>query len=384
MPFHWKKHSEIWKGEGIYHLTFVVAGRRPLLGELVSEKPDVTRPFYKNVTKEVPAINAQGELAMIRLSPFGKAVSADLNALGERYEGAITICKKIVMDDHLHVVLWVHREIGKSVLQVAQGFRQGITHLAQDMGLWPKHPEDAVCQNRYVNIIGACDAPFPNPLPYHILEPPFIRTLSGSGQLQAMINYVKLNPYRKWIKRMYPNLFTMRKDTVVRGLRFRSMGNLWLLDWPERQMIECSRSESPADWQTKLQQALFRSEQGAITYTAAISRGEQYIARKIRESGWPLVILLKDGFPQEGSEGERFFKPGGLYFDTCASGHLLLLEPYPETYHQALVVAHTESALQQKAARQNRPYSPIPHSSDRWRFMAGNEIAKLLCTPDSP
>ena len=146
MPFHWKKNSEIWKGEGIYHLTFVVAGRRPLFGELVSEKPDVTRPFYKNVTKEVPAINAQGELAMIRLSPFGKAVSADLNALGERYEGAITICKKIVMDDHLHVVLWVHREIGKSVLQVAQGFRQGITHLAQDMGLWPKHPEDAVCQ----------------------------------------------------------------------------------------------------------------------------------------------------------------------------------------------------------------------------------------------
>ena len=183
---------------------------------------------------------------------------------------------------------------------------------------------------------------------------------------------------------MHPDLFTMRKDTVVRGLRFRSMGNLWLLDWPERQMIECSRSESPADWQTKLQQALFRSKQGAITYTAAISRGEQYIARKIRECGWPLVILLKDGFPQEGSEGERFFKPGGLYFDTCASGHLLLLEPYPETYHQALVVAHTESALQQKAARQNRPYSPIPHSSDRWRFMAGNEIAKLLCTPDSP
>ena len=36
MAFSWKGHKDIWKGEGIYHLTFVVAGRKRLLGELVA------------------------------------------------------------------------------------------------------------------------------------------------------------------------------------------------------------------------------------------------------------------------------------------------------------------------------------------------------------
>ena len=36
MAFEWKNSKDIFKGPGIYHLTFAVAGRRPLLGELVA------------------------------------------------------------------------------------------------------------------------------------------------------------------------------------------------------------------------------------------------------------------------------------------------------------------------------------------------------------
>ena len=45
---------------------------------------------------------------------------------------------------------------------------------------------------------------------------------------------------------------------------------------------------------------------GAVTYTAAISKGEQKIAQVVREKGFPLVVLLNDGFPAEGSPQERF------------------------------------------------------------------------------
>ena len=62
MAFEWKGHKDIFKGPGIYHLTFAVAGRRPLLGDLVAEYPDVTRPFYRNLTRRVPAVNELGEL----------------------------------------------------------------------------------------------------------------------------------------------------------------------------------------------------------------------------------------------------------------------------------------------------------------------------------
>ncbi len=102
MSFTWKDRKDIWKGEGIYHLTFVVEGRRPLLGKLVAEYPDVTRPFFMNLTKRVPAVNEQGQLAMVQLSPLGQAISQDLNAFELRHPG-IKICRKMILDDHLHV-----------------------------------------------------------------------------------------------------------------------------------------------------------------------------------------------------------------------------------------------------------------------------------------
>lgn len=69
MAFTLKSPKDIWKGEGIYHLTFVVAGRRQFLGELVAEYPDVSRPFYRNLTKIVPTVNERGELAMVVTCP---------------------------------------------------------------------------------------------------------------------------------------------------------------------------------------------------------------------------------------------------------------------------------------------------------------------------
>ena len=374
MAFEWKNSKDIFKGAGIYHLTFAVAGRRPLLGELVAEYPDVTRPFYRNLTRRVLAVNELGELAMVRLSPFGKAVSADLNALKERYKGKITLCRKVLMPDHLHVVVWVHGDTGKSILEVAHGFRTGITHIAHEMGVWPKPQEVSPVGMTH----GACDAPAAEALPYHILEKPYVRTLSQAGQLDNMCDYVVLNPYRKYMRRQHPEFFTMHKSTEVKRLRFRSMGNHWLLDWPERQMVQCSRSISEEDLQRQLKQVLERAERGAITYTAAISKGEQMIARAIRGAGWPLVVLLLDGFPAEGSENERYYKPGGVYFDACKNGKLLLLEAYKETYVHPELIARTEAAIKTKDERKGFAYRPLPHSSTRWRMIAGNVMLEMI------
>ncbi len=310
---------------------------------------------------------------MVRLSPFGKAVSDDLNALKERYKGDITLCRKMIMDDHIHVVLWVHKDIGKSILEVAHGFQQGMTHIAHEMGIWPEPQTGS-----QVGISdGACDASSED-LPYHILEKPFVRTLSHSGQLDKMCDYVVLNPYRKYMRRQHPELFTMHKDTVVRGLRFRSMGNHWLLDWPERQIVQCSRSISEEDLQRQLKQTLEHAERGAITYTAAVSKGEQMIARAVREAGWPLVVLLMDGFPPEGSESERFYKPGGVYFDACNSGKLLLLEAYNETYENPELIEQTDVALKAKDEAKGFAYRPLPHNSKRWRMIAGNVMLEMI------
>ena len=123
-----------------------------------------------------------------------------------------------------------------------------------------------------------------------------------------MIDYVKDNPRRLWIKNHNPELFRLHRRTEAAGLSFTSMGNHFLLDWPDKQVVEMSRSATNEEVQERLRIVLAAAHNGTVTYTAAISKGEQLIARTLREQGYPLVVLLNDGFPKEGSPHERYYK----------------------------------------------------------------------------
>ena len=193
-----------------------------------------------------------------------------------------------------------------------------------------------------------------------------------------MIDYVKDNPRRLWIKSHNPELFRLHRRTEVAGLSFTSMGNHFLLEWPDRQVVEMSRSATNEDVQERLRTVLAAARNGAVTYTAAISKGEQLIARTLREQGYPLVVLLNDGFPKEGSPHERYYKPGGVYFEACSKGQLLLLEPTEQAFLVAGIQAAVEETLRRKAEARHYSYIPIPVTSQRYRFVALNEMAKRL------
>ena len=204
------------------------------------------------------------------------------------------------------------------------------------------------------------------------------RILHATGQLHRMITYVKDNPRRLWLKKHNPDLFKMHRKTEVCGLSFTSMGNHFLLDWPDRQMVEVSRSATDEQVERQLHKALAAARNGAITYTAAISKGEQRIARTLREQGFPLVVLLNEGFPGEGSPRERYYKPGGAYFEACSMGRLLLLEPSELSYTHPAVRMATEETLRRKAEAKHFEYTSIPETSQRYRFVALNEMIRRL------
>ena len=87
--FHYKDRKDIWKGEGIYHVTFNVAGKESLLGELKAVPREMLRRYYKDEAKwrAIPAVNDKNEVAMVDLSPLGFAISEDLKLFGKRHEG---------------------------------------------------------------------------------------------------------------------------------------------------------------------------------------------------------------------------------------------------------------------------------------------------------
>ena len=316
-----------WRKPCIVHVTMVANSRQALFGKLTHN----------------------GTEAVIEKTPIGWALINQQRRLMELCP-EIKILADKVMPDHHHMVLQVQRTMPRSIRQVVRGYMQGCKEEARKLGY---------VENLY-------DAP------------PFYRVLTHKGQLHAMIEYVKANTERAWQRRQNPDLFRMHRKTEVCGLQFTSMGNHFLLDWPERQLVEMSREASDGQIEERLKSVLAAAHNGAVTYTAAISNGEKKIARMVREQGFPLVVLLNDGFPAEASPHERFYKPGGVYFEACSRGQLLLMEPDGSAFVNPVVMKATEEALRRKAEAKHYSYRPIPVESQRYRFVALNEIGQLL------
>ena len=365
--FVWKRHKDIFKGIGIYHITFVVGGRQPLLGSLA---------VYHDEPRCLP-------------TDLGKAISHDLEHIQQR-RPYVRLLAKQLMPDHIHVLLYITDECGVTIKEIARGMRQGwrqimpapvnIDPQMSSAGEYKQMPEISIemaeggTQMPEISIEMAEGETQPP-----LFETPFFRTLAHKGQLDAMIQYIHDNPRRALLKQQNPDLFILRRDMRVRELCFTSMGNLFLLDYPDKQPVIYSRSLSEQQIAARQTDALHQAENGCITVTAAISPGERQIAKAILEAGFPLIILLKDGFPKAGDPYEKFYKPGGVYFEACAAGRLLLLEPTAETLTLPNIQTRTEQALREKAEARHWNYQPIPVSSERYRMMAANEIVKILC-----
>ena len=340
---HHRENGWDYKGRAIYHFTLPVEERYPLFGTLDGES---------------------AETAFVRLNPYGRRVCQMLCGLAQFYAGkgfALKVLAQKVMPDHVHLVIQVLEPLPQSIGAVVRGFKSWCTKVYKEMYSSGENAAEVhrneerngegVHRNGEENAAGVHRNGEENAAEVHrneerndedghekAAEVPvhFARIFAGRGsiwqqdaayyherilhapgQLRRMIDYVKDNPRRLWIKSHNPELFKLHRRTEAAGLSFTSMGNHFLLDWPDKQMVEMSRSATNEEVQEQLQSVLAAAHNGTITYTAAISKGEQLIARTLREQGYPLVVLLNDGFPKEGSPHERYYKPGGVYFEAC-------------------------------------------------------------------
>ena len=375
---HHRENGWDYKGRAIYHFTLPVEERYPLFGVLEGES---------------------AETACVRLNPFGRRVCQMLSRLAQFYAGkgfALKVLAQMVMPDHVHLVIQVLEPLPQSIGAVVRGFKSGCTKVYKEMygsgenaaGVQGDGEENAAGVHgnggdgnernaevpvHFARIFASRGSIWQQDKAYY-----HERILHAPGQLRRMIDYVKDNPRRLWIKSHHPEFFRLHRQTEAAGLSFTSMGNHFLLDWPDRQVVEMSRSATNDEVQARLRMVLVAAHNGTVTYTAAISKGEQLIARTLREQGYPLVVLLNDGFPKEGSPHERYYKPGGVYFEACSKGQLLLLEPTGQAFLDADIQATVEETLRRKAEARHYAYSPIPVTSQRYRFIALNEMAKRL------
>ena len=376
---HHRENGWDYRGRAVYHFTFPVEGRFPLFGTLEGES---------------------AERAFIKLNPFGYRVYQILCGLPQFYAAkgfALKVLAQKVMPDHIHLVIQVLEPLSQSIGAVVRGFKSACTmvykqeflscgeNAAEVHSIGEQQGDAAEVHGRasqqgnaaalmhFARIFANRNSIWQQDAAYY-----HERILHAPGQLNRMINYVKDNPRRLWLKKNNPDLFRLHRHTEMCGLSFTSLGNHFLLDWHDNQTVEMPRNATVEQVQKRLQLAMAAAQNGAVTYTAAISKGEQLIARTLRKQGYPLVVLLSDGFPKEGSPHERFYKPGGIYFEACSKGQLLLLEPTEQTFLNADIQSAVEETLRRKAAERHYGYKQIPLKSQRYRFVALNEIAKSL------
>lgn len=282
---------------GIYMITLEVEGRRPILGELVGER--------------------------VELSELGRAV-ADCWRQIPRFHPEVSLIESAVMPDHFHGLLFVRERMARHLGEVVRGFKIGCTKAYR--ALVASGQSGASSPSGAGAIYGSNTAPAPQLFAegYHD------RILLRRGQLQVLINYIRTNAKRLAIIRSHPDFFTRLNSLEIEGRTYAAYGNPFLLNQPDRLQIQCSRRLTADEIAAQCETLLNKAERGAVLVSPCISPGEKEIARAALADGLPLIVLLENGFAPK-------FKPSGRYFDACSNGKLLMLAPWPHHFEKRTI-----------------------------------------------
>lgn len=293
-----------YSSRGIYHITMCVEGRKAVLGTLHGPDENHRKPYVK-------------------MSEVGQVVRARWESIPD-HRPEIQVLAVQVMPDHLHGVLFVTEQMPCHLGKVISGFKAGVRKaLKEHSEAEPRTTPTAQLQweTGYQDTI-----------------------LKGAGQLRHMIDYVHANPLRLWTKREHPEFFTVRQHVMIGETEVDTMGNQFLLDYPLKLVVQCSRSITEMELAQRQAHYLSMARAGYILVSPCISPGEKTIMKAAFEQGCRQIVLLENGFaPMQ--------KPSGRQFDACAEGRILLIAPW-EHHNEHRTITRQQCLALNDLARQ--------------------------------
>ena len=169
------------------------------------------------------------------------------------------------------------------------------------------------------------------------------RILSGEGQLQRLVDYIRENPRRSLMRRQHADWFRPFSITAA-DTNLQAYGNLELLHAPHRQSVRISSRITEEERNRQQQELLSAARQGTVLISPFISTGERFVEETALQEHLPIVKLLHNGF-------SPYYKPQGHYFEACSEGRLLLLTPYPYSTQKVVLTRAVCNYLNVLAAR---------------------------------
>ena len=301
----WQEPGTAWRGVCTYHITLTVPSRQPLLGTLVIPDNDPSR-------------------ARVERTALGNAVIDELYVMCKHYP-AIRIFQFCLMPDHLHAVIRVTKVMDTSIRSVIRGYWQGVKKLgrAYTLAVSPEFNSGTITQRKPATEEGDGWA-FPI-----FTERPFIRPLSHRGQLQSMMNYVRMNPQRLATKRLMPGFFRVQRDIRIGGHSFDAVGNVALLHAEHYDVVhvrsvwvkaaEYGDSQFLRDYMNR---RVLEARKGVVMVSPFISQQEKQVMQVLVNEQHPFIMFADNGF-------RDYYKPSDALFDACADGCVLILSPWP-------------------------------------------------------
>lgn len=286
----------------MYLITLTVEGRRPLLGHLAGN------PQAPQGAEDAPHIV---------LTPLGKAVEEAWMGISH-YHPEVQVVALQLMPDHLHGILFVRERMPQHLGHVIKGFKAATNKAYRELVC----PSSTATVSQHTRADGKRDRSRDDRKHGMLWSIGYTDgILDSEGQLQRWIDYLRDNPRRLLIKRQYPDLFRVQRNLQVGDEVFAAIGNRYLLEHPVRLQVMCSRRLTEAEVEEKKSYFLEQARQGAVLVSPSISKGEKAVMRAAFEAGYPLILLQENGFTD-------LAKPGGLRFDACAEGRMLILAPW--------------------------------------------------------
>ena len=350
-----RNHVHDYSRRGYYHITInVTKALRQPLGQIAG-----------HLDKE----DGNADAPHVALSSIGKMVEEELRESIHRAYPMLEVQDYVIMPEHLHFLLVAHRDVvsqsGKPTHlgHVIAGFKYGcnkrywaMTGRSADRGegLATKSPGTVTAAG---TVLG--DSVAKKSLP-PLFEPGYCDIMPlDAEQLATQRAYIHANPRSRLMRTMnqsclFPQRYTVNTAVSLRALHAYlqrecprqltaealasldkrliqtggqivcdSYGNLKLLS--DRLLpVVCHRKDAALFVHQKAR-CLKEAADGAVLVSARISKGEQEILDTALHSGYPVIRIEDNGFPE-------IYHPSADRMDNCATGLLLLITPWNYQY----------------------------------------------------
>ena len=320
--------------KGLYMVTMVIEGRKPLFGSIVGHANG------RQGTNDAPHIE---------LSDLGQRVlNNEVPKIHQIYP-EVEVWRVAMMPDHIHLLLRVTQTLarGKHLGTVVRGFKTGCSRAwwqlqdeaalsGEALSTTASIPSAAVSKAYPSAAVSKASLSAAVPKASPLGNRPVLyesgyhdRIINKPGMLENIKRYMEENPLRAIIRRECPKLMERQLHLWIGGREYAAFGNLFLLKYPIKEQVFFHRKDPKTGQPTELTEAYHKehdrllriAEEGTVLVTPGVSKGESIVVNDALDARLPLILLQKEPI------GE-YWKPPQRRFYACAAGHLLILAPW--------------------------------------------------------